>query len=96
MQQYKQAFEEEKSNKAKLQKDMDKLRAFYDEKMKSVEGQLAGLPTTAESEREFFFLLFDILSLLDTLQASQNLGLMYYVPQHSPILKVFVHSESPL
>ena len=50
MQQYKQAFEEEKSNKAKLQKDMEKLRAFYDEKTKSVEGQLAGLPTTAESE----------------------------------------------
>ncbi|GFS24814.1 kinesin-like protein [Elysia marginata] len=48
MQQYKQAFEEEKSNKAKLQKDMDKLRAFYDEKLRDVEGQLEGLPTTAE------------------------------------------------
>ncbi|GFO29443.1 kinesin-like protein, partial [Plakobranchus ocellatus] len=52
MQQYKKAFEEEKSNKAKLEKDMEKLRAFYDEKMKSVEGQLAGLPSTAEGEKK--------------------------------------------
>ncbi|XP_059138921.1 kinesin-like protein KIF17 isoform X2 [Physella acuta] len=55
MAQMKAAFEEEKSNKVKLQQDMDKLRAFYDSKMKSVDGQLAGLPSTAQvlGEEEF-------------------------------------------
>ncbi|XP_055901173.1 osmotic avoidance abnormal protein 3-like [Biomphalaria glabrata] len=46
MNELKIAFEEEKTNKTKLQQDMDKLRAFYDSKIKSVDGQLAGLPST--------------------------------------------------
>ncbi|XP_005106603.1 kinesin-like protein KIF17 isoform X2 [Aplysia californica] len=44
----KSAYEAEKSNKAKLQQDMLRLRAFYDDKLRDVDGQLAGLPSTAE------------------------------------------------
>lgn len=40
-------FESEKISKAKLQQDMLKLRAFYDNKLSNVEGQIAGLPPTA-------------------------------------------------
>ncbi|KAH9518828.1 Kinesin-like protein kif17 [Bulinus truncatus] len=47
MNEIKMAFEEEKSNKTKLQNDMEKLRAYYDSKIKNVDGQLAGLPSTA-------------------------------------------------
>ena len=38
--------EEEKANRGKLQADMDKLRAFYDTKLRNVDGQLADLPST--------------------------------------------------
>ena len=41
-------YEEEKVSKARLQQDMQKLRAFYDEKLTSVEGELEKIPTTAE------------------------------------------------
>ncbi|XP_041367083.1 kinesin-like protein KIF17 [Gigantopelta aegis] len=41
------AYEEEKSNKVKLEEDMAKLRQFYDSQLKSVDGQLAHLPPTA-------------------------------------------------
>ena len=37
----------ERSNRGKLQADMDKLRAFYDSKLESVDGQLADLPPTS-------------------------------------------------
>ena len=41
------AYEQERSNKAKLEEDMAKLRQFYDNQLKSVDGQLAHLPPTA-------------------------------------------------
>lgn len=40
-------FEREKSDKKKIQQDMLKLRAFYDTKLSSVDGQIAVLPPTA-------------------------------------------------
>ena len=43
----KSEFETEKTSKAKLQQDMLKLRAFYDNKLSNVEGQIADLPPTA-------------------------------------------------
>ena len=43
-------YEEEKVSKVKLQQDMQKLRAFYDEKLTSVEGELEKIPTTAEGK----------------------------------------------
>lgn len=49
----KAAFEAEKSNKAKLQQDMDKLRAFYDSKLKTMDGHLAHLPSTAQGKCYF-------------------------------------------
>ena len=48
MNEMKSAFELEKSNKTKLERDMMKLRAFYDGKLQVVDGQLADLPSTAE------------------------------------------------
>lgn len=39
--------EAERTNRDKLQQDMDKLRAFYDTKLRNVDGQLADLPSTA-------------------------------------------------
>ncbi|CAG5132663.1 unnamed protein product, partial [Candidula unifasciata] len=48
MTEIKTAFEMEKSNKAKLQQDMDKLRTFYDSKVQSLDSRLVGLPTTAQ------------------------------------------------
>ncbi|KAK3601966.1 hypothetical protein CHS0354_020727 [Potamilus streckersoni] len=45
-------YEEEKVGKAKLEQDMAKLREFYDVKLRTVEGQIAHLPTTAEGEEE--------------------------------------------
>ncbi|KAL3841306.1 hypothetical protein ACJMK2_019469, partial [Sinanodonta woodiana] len=41
-------YEEEKVSKAKLEQDMAKLREFYDVRLRTVEGQIAHLPTTAE------------------------------------------------
>ena len=43
----KSEYENEKVSKAKLQQDMLKLRAFYDNKLSNVDGQIAGLPPTA-------------------------------------------------
>lgn len=50
MTEIKTAFEMEKSNKAKLQQDMDKLRTFYDNKVKNLDSRLIDLPTTAQGE----------------------------------------------
>lgn len=43
----KEEFEREKSDKKKIQQDMLKLRAFYDTKLSSVDGQIAVLPPTS-------------------------------------------------
>ena len=43
-----QQYEEEKVGKAKLEQDMAKLRAFYDEKLNNVDGELKKIPSTAE------------------------------------------------
>ena len=43
----KNEYENEKVSKAKLQQDMLKLRAFYDNKLSNVDGQIATLPPTA-------------------------------------------------
>lgn len=40
-------YEQEITNKKKIQQDMLKLRAFYDTQLSSVDGQIAGLPPTA-------------------------------------------------
>ena len=53
MQQMQADMEAERSNRDKLQADMDKLRAFYDSKLQSVDGQLANLPPTSEGEKPF-------------------------------------------
>ena len=47
MQEMQTEMEMERTNRGKLQADMDKLRAFYDTKLKSVDGQLADLPPTS-------------------------------------------------
>ena len=47
-------YEEEKVSKVRLQQDMQKLRAFYDEKLTSVEGELEKIPTTAEGNDKSF------------------------------------------
>ncbi|KAK3101727.1 hypothetical protein FSP39_005895 [Pinctada imbricata] len=47
LQEMKAEYEREKGDKVKIQQDMLKLRAFYDTKLKSVDGQIAGLPPTA-------------------------------------------------
>ena len=46
MQKMQQEMELERSNRGKLQDDMNKLRAFYDTKLRNVDGQLAHLPPT--------------------------------------------------
>jgi hypothetical protein len=46
MQNMQQEMEQERTNRDKLQADMDKLRAFYDTKLRNVDGQLADLPPT--------------------------------------------------
>lgn len=43
----KNEYESERVSKAKLQQDMLKLRAFYDNKLSTVDGQIADLPPTA-------------------------------------------------
>ena len=43
-------YERERGDKAKIQQDMLKLRAFYDTKLSSVDGKIAGLPPTAAGE----------------------------------------------
>ncbi|XP_025086308.1 kinesin-like protein KIF17 isoform X2 [Pomacea canaliculata] len=47
MEELKKTMELERINKDKLQQDMDKLRAFYDTKLRNVDGQLADLPPTS-------------------------------------------------
>ncbi len=48
MDQMSQKYEEEKVGKARLEDDMSKLRRFYDDKLRSVDGQLAHLPSSAQ------------------------------------------------
>lgn len=50
MEELKKTMELERINKDKLQQDMDKLRAFYDTKLRNVDGQLADLPPTSAGE----------------------------------------------
>ena len=49
-----QQYEEEKVSKVKLQQDMVKLRAFYDEKLQNVDGELEKIPSTAEGNISTF------------------------------------------
>lgn len=51
MQEMQSEMEEERTNRGKLQADMNKLRAFYDTKLKNVDGQLADLPPTSAGEK---------------------------------------------
>lgn len=51
----KEEFEREKSDKKKIQQDMLKLRAFYDTKLSSVDGQIAVLPPTSAGNVNFTF-----------------------------------------
>jgi len=43
-------YEREKVSNAKLEQDMNKLKAFYDNKLVNLNVQIEKLPTTAESE----------------------------------------------
>ena len=53
-----QQYEEEKVSKNKLQEDMTKLRAFYDEKLNNVDGELKKIPSTAEGNIKHFYAIF--------------------------------------
>ena len=53
-----QQYEEEKVSKNKLQEDMTKLRAFYDEKLNNVDGELKKIPSTAEGIIKYFYANF--------------------------------------
>ncbi|XP_050410130.1 osmotic avoidance abnormal protein 3 isoform X2 [Patella vulgata] len=50
MSEMKQMYEAEKTNKGRLEEDMQKLRHFYDNKLQDVNGQLDHLPSTAEGQ----------------------------------------------
>ena len=58
MQDMQTEMEAERSNRGKLQADMDKLRAFYDTKLKSVDGQLADLPPTSAGKQCHGYLIW--------------------------------------
>ena len=53
-----QQYEEEKVSKNKLQEDMTKLRAFYDEKLNNVDGELKKIPSTAEGNLKHLYAIF--------------------------------------
>lgn len=54
----KEEYERERSDKKKIQQDMLKLRAFYDTKLSSVDGQIAVLPPTSAGKLVTLVLLF--------------------------------------
>ena len=78
MNEMKNAFELEKSNKTKLEKDMLKLRAFYDGKLQEVDGQLADLPSTAEGG--------DLLTYLLVVSILIHFHNLYFETQKMPLI----------
>lgn len=63
-------YEEEKDNKVKLEDGMLKLRQYYDDKLHSVDGQIANLPPTAAGQFVIFVIFaikMSVLSLLPLL-----------------------------